>query len=655
MRLGCTICSTIALLAVACSGSSGINLVGIGPSMPTGVVATDTRAPITAPSSPPPISGGTLLVTHDGRLAVAADPDRNQVSVVRLEDARLLSTVPLEVGDEPGRVVEDAWGMIHVALRRGGAVATIDPQTGALVRRTAVCGAPRGLAYEETSRLIHVACAGGELVSFPATGGDVVRRLELGPDLRDVVVTPSGLVVSRFKSASLVSLDSAGTVVAEHATQRIGHVNPMLVFSGGTLPAGQPETIPMDPAVAWRTLVAPSGDVVMLHQYDLSAPVGTGTSAPSAPPPTAYYGAASGSAPGCAGLVSAGVTTLTTGNAVLMGTQVSGAALTVDMAVSPDGAWVALAHAGTVDPGTLSTPTTFGGTIMGTGGQVTVMAVGSTAGQRPETTNCSVPDISLDMEGQVTAVAFNPNREQVGVWLVAQSREPAQLFIVGDESSRSHFAVDLGGPSMLDTGHEIFHRNAGAGIACAQCHAEGGEDGRVWKFQHGHRRTQALHVGLRGTEPFHWDGDLSNLGALMDEVFVRRMGGPKETPAREGALKDWLFGLTPPAAISDAGSPQAVRGKALFESAEVGCNSCHSGEKLTNNTTVYVGTTETNHLVQVPSLVGVGYRAPFLHDGCAATLRARFDAKCGGGDLHGKTSGLTEAQLGDLIAYLETL
>jgi hypothetical protein len=44
-----------------------------------------------------------------------------------------------------------------------------------------------------------------------------------------------------------------------------------------------------------------------------------------------------------------------------------------------------------------------------------------------------------------------------------------------------------------------------------------------------------------------------------------------------------------------------------------------------------------------------------LHDGCAATLRGRFDPACGGGDLHGKTSQLNEAQIGDLLAYLESL
>jgi len=216
--------------------------------------------------------------------------------------------------------------------------------------------------------------------------------------------------------------------------------------------------------------------------------------------------------------------------------------------------------------------------------------------------------------------------------------------------------VSLGGASVLDTGHELFHRDSGAGVACAECHAEGGEDGRVWKFSPtGDRRTQALHVGIAGTEPFHWDGDMTDLGVLMDEVFVRRMGGPHQSSDRLSALRTWLSALRPPAPIGDPAAPQAVAGKALFESADVGCISCHSGEKHTNNLNEFVGTTASGHTLQVPSLVGVGYRAPFLHNGCAATLRDRFDPACGGGDNHGKTSALSEEQLGDLVAYLRTL
>ena len=59
--------------------------------------------------------------------------------------------------------------------------------------------------------------------------------------------------------------------------------------------------------------------------------------------------------------------------------------------------------------------------------------------------------------------------------------------------------------------------------------------------------------------------------------------------------------------------------------------------------------------IKVPSLVGVGARAPYLHTGCAPTLRDRFTGSCDGGDSHGHTSQLSETELADLIAYLESL
>ena len=61
--------------------------------------------------------------------------------------------------------------------------------------------------------------------------------------------------------------------------------------------------------------------------------------------------------------------------------------------------------------------------------------------------------------------------------------------------------------SRADTGHLIFHANAGGGLACASCHPEGGEDGRVWNFVcAGARRTQSIRGGISETAPFHWDG-----------------------------------------------------------------------------------------------------------------------------------------------------
>jgi hypothetical protein len=95
----------------------------------------------------------------------------------------------------------------------------------------------------------------------------------------------------------------------------------------------------------------------------------------------------------------------------------------------------------------------------------------------------------------------------------------------------------------------------------------------------------------------------------------------------------------------------AVRGQVLFDRADVGCSGCHSGPLFTNNQNTPVGKGDA---LQVPSLLGVAWRTPLMHDGCAATLRDRFDPACGG-SAHGDVSMLSEGELSDLIAYLESL
>jgi mono/diheme cytochrome c family protein len=250
-------------------------------------------------------------------------------------------------------------------------------------------------------------------------------------------------------------------------------------------------------------------------------------------------------------------------------------------------------------------------------------------------------------------VAVNPARPSQ---VVVQTRQPSSLLVIDNIQLRDNpRVITFDDGATLDTGYEIFHRDSGAGLACATCHAEGAEDGNVWKFEgFGDRRTQALNIGLDGTAPFHWDGTLGNVGALMSEVFVGRMGGIHESPERLGALEDWIFAMRPPAPLRSADEAAVVRGKDLFESPATTCTSCHSGRHLTNNASRDVGT-NLDTALQVPSLVGIGYRAPFMHDGCAKTLTARFDPACGGGEAHGHTAHLSPEQIGDLVAYLESL
>jgi cytochrome c553 len=624
-------------------------------------LAADLRPVTTAPTPPPPISGGTLLVTRDGKLAVAADPDRDRVSIVSLLSRAVVHTVQLQPRDEPGRVVEDDKGRVHVLLRKGGGVVAIDLGTGEILSRREVCGGPRGIAYEASTDYLHVACANGQLVTFAASGGDAVRRVTLDVDLRDVIVTPKGLLVSRFKSAELLRIDSEGALVERIGARGISRLTDKAVFDGDPQVGGFQMTQvvePIEPSVAWRTVASPDGTISMLHQYALAAPIvlddpGARASAPT--PVQQPYGAPVG---GCGGLVQPGVTSVGVDGSVHPGAPIPGSILAVDTAVSPDSQWIAVANAGTRDP---NAPSTGLSPSIGTsGGTVSIFAASNLAVIGDGPAPCAQPISVFDIVGQTTAVAFNSRLDDAAkatnTWVVAQTREPASLVFLRDPTGGERATVDLGGASVEDTGHAIFHRDSGGGIACASCHAEGGEDGRVWKFQPlGDRRTQAIDVGLEGTAPFHWDGDMATFDTLVKEVFVHRMGGPEESPERTDALSRWVFSLTPPSPIVDARDESAARGRALFESAAVGCATCHAGEKLTSNVNAEVGTTERGHSLQVPSLRGVGYRAPFLHDGRAATLLERFDPAKGGGDAHGHTSDLSGVQIGDLVSYLDSL
>src|SRR5262249_11569561 len=149
------------------------------------------------------------------------DPDRDLVWVVDLAHGTPMTSIPLENDDEPGRVVEDSAGRFHVALRKGGAVVSIDASKGTILSRTPVCAAPRGLAYDAKLDAVHVACMTGELVTLPAAGGEAIRSLRLDNDLRDVVVQGSDLVVSTFRNAGLIVVDKDGAIKSRSAAPSI--------------------------------------------------------------------------------------------------------------------------------------------------------------------------------------------------------------------------------------------------------------------------------------------------------------------------------------------------------------------------------------------------------------------------------------------------
>jgi cytochrome c551/c552 len=561
---------------------------------------------------PPPISGGTLAAARTGSVVVASDPDRDRIYVVDVAMRAVRHAVAVPPKSEPGRVALDGAGRAHVALRNSGDLATVDLATGALTIRRA-CAAPRGVAFDPSNDTVWVACATGEVVTFAAGGGEVRERIEVVRDLRDVVITKRGVQISQFRSARLLKVGQ------DHRPDPSGDVG----LKGANL--------------AWRAVAAPE---VPEEGADAGAGPGPGeaeavvTQEPTenvVQPGPGGYGGGGGSTPcGSVGIVSTRLWWLAPGGGPSGSVRMPNAVLPVDVATN--GREIVVVAAGNGHSPKLP--------------QLFLVHREQIPSSEPKDApfggDCTAM-IEGNVPGQAIAAAFDGEDE-----LVVQTREPAALHVMTADRRRAWKTIPLAGDSKEDTGHAVFHSNAGGNIACASCHAEGADDGHTWAFAGmGPRRTPSLLGTTPHTEPFHWAGDMKDLKTLVDHVFVERMSGPKLEGGQVDALGDFMFGLPPPAKLHADGA-SAERGKTLFQQR---CVSCHEGPLYTNNKTVDVG---TGGQFQVPSLVGVGWRAPYLHTGCAKTLFDRFDPACGG-DKHGDTRDLGRAQIADLVSYLETL
>lgn len=562
-------------------GGSGSNFCG----------ATPEQGASEAGPTPAAISGGTMAALRGGGFVIG-DPDRSLLWLVSA-DFQTISSVPLQQGDEPGRVVEGPDGKVYVALRRTAQLAELDVVTKAL-RRLDTCALPRGLAWRASDARLIVACLGGGLEAIdPITSlrSSVLTTTALS-DLRDVVVDGARLLVTQLRSGAVWAIAPDGAVTAISSTPVDGY----------------------EPRVAWRALPKPGGGAAIVRQQHRTSTL-PDTSNCSAYGGFATDGRSSGGGAGSFGLrnvVQAEVLTIT--GAVTLRTPLSesftSVVLPVDVAVSAGGR-IAIASAGT--------------------GIITLLEPG---------TRRDVAVVQHGADTQLTSVVF------VGEAAFTFSRQPAALYEVRPDGSFQTRAL-LGGENSISTGHELFHRGTRANVACASCHPEAGEDGHVWNFLEGARRTPSLRGGLGGTAPFHWVGDMANMNQLMSDVMAVRMRGPLASLEGVQSVEDWLHlqpALPPPALDQDA----KVRGEAVFVAA--GCRGCHVGPQGTNNATVDVG---TGTAFQVPRLTEFAWRAPWFHDGRMQTLQDRFSPSAGG-QMHGDVEVLTTAQRDDLLVYLQS-
>lgn len=596
--------STSIALVFACNSSPS------APDNPPPLSAPDFGPTVVQADPPPPISGGTLLVSSDGNTVIAADADRDFVSFVDVSSQTVRVQTALNPHDRPTRLAEDMHRRVHVVLRGTGELATFSLDSGALMSRRFACAEPRGVAHDPTRDTVLVTCATGELVTFPAAGGAALSTVMVEPDLRDVEVFGDLAIFTTFRQANILQWSILQNKILNRRTALESNAKKAALAWRMKKVRSTAASLPND---AGRPL-DPRSDFVVSYQLDA---VALGTII------TGYY---AGGPQAAAEVLSAETLADVIPDAGPYYGGGSSLVLPTDIVLTTSAA-LGMIGAGNVPTTAMS--------------KYAEQAFTWSRAGTYESEHGSWPDAP-----QIVSIEVTPNDV-----IVLQSREPAELIFGFTAAQNGHnwSTLSLSNVSRKDTGHDIFHYDVGTGVACASCHGEGGDDGKVWNIDGNKpRRTASLKGTIAGTAPYHWDGELADLAALAHDVYTVRMGSSTLKPDQLHALKGWVEAIAAPRS-SPVDESARVRGKALFEG-PADCVRCHSGPLYTNNQTMDVG---TGKAFQVPPLVGVSARLPLMHDGCAETVEARFD-HCDS-PRHGKAATLTADQRADLVVYLKSL
>ncbi len=194
--------------------------------------------------------------------------------------------------------------------------------------------------------------------------------------------------------------------------------------------------------------------------------------------------------------------------------------------------------------------------------------------------------------------------------------------------------------------------------SCSSCHPDGRVDGLNWDLLNdgignpkntksmllSHQTPPAMSTGIRP------DAETAVRSGFRHILFLQHTEEDAE------AVDEYLKSMKP---ISrPAKNTKAIeRGRELFFSQETACAFCHQGEYYTDMKSYDVGTRgelDRRDDFDTPTLIELWRSAPYLHDGRAATIRNVLTTD-NPKDKHGKTSHLTPEQISDLVQFLKSL
>ena len=241
------------------------------------------------------------------------------------------------------------------------------------------------------------------------------------------------------------------------------------------------------------------------------------------------------------------------------------------------------------------------------------------------------------------------------IWEIEiQSRKVLRKLAIGPRPART--PEHLGALIFFDS-----KRSRGGWYSCHSCHPEGGSRGHTFDTQADgdglSKKAPDLHdVALSG--PWSWNGKFKTLAEQVEASLHSTMAvndpPPQEDVSNLVAFLKSLRHQVPPASAEEF-KASASRGAKLFDKAD--CAHCHKPPLFTIAELKDVGVFDDfdgYRDFNPPSLLRVRSRSRYLHDGRAKTLRSVF-SRHNPENKHGKAHELSDHELEDLIAYLNSL
>jgi YVTN family beta-propeller protein len=589
-----------------------------------------------------------------------ANPDADTVAVLDAVTRAKLAEIAVAASPRTLAVAPD--GRIWVACAKGTAISIISPSTLAVVQTLPMPrgSQPFGIAFDPAGSAAWITLeATGRLLKLNPSTGAALADLSVGPDPRHLSVSHDGarVLVSRF----ITPLLPGETTATINTTGRGGEI---VVVNGSSTA--------IDRTVILRHNEAPDTSI-------------SGRGIPN------YLGAPVITPDGLSAWIPSKQ------DNIKRGTLRDGLPLTHDSAVRPIASRVDLGtltedHPARIDFNDAGTPTAV---CHDPSGILTFVALeGSRAVAVVDTWN------------HVEITRFDAGRAPQGLTLSADGNT---LFVQNfmDRSVTAHdvsnirnggnsaptlignistVAVEPFSPEIL-LGKQLFYDTRDNRLAlqeyisCASCHADAGQDGRVWDFTgfgEGLRNTITLrgHGGTR-QGPLHWSGNFDEVqdfenqirgfafgqGLIASGTPHPPLGSPNAGRSPDlDALAAYLQSLTtsgtsPHRSTTGTLTPSAAEGEKVFRTLD--CASCHGGSEFTLSaagTLSNIGTLKpssgkrlgaTLSGLDIPTLRGVWNTAPYLHDGSAATLEQAITAHQG--------LAITPIELSNLTAYIQSI